>query len=391
MTYHPNLDHVRIRTYFFRLVLWNSDVPLRLVSLFFNVNWCVPRAYTQKVSVVMLLNPKRVVLCLVLLPVCAQEAIAETIRELFDRVHPSVVTIHTLDRSSAVGGLTSMEGLGSGVVVDEFGHVMTAAHVVQTADLVEVEFVDGFETTAAIVYSDPARDVSLLKLDRLPEGMSWSRLGDSDQVQTGDGVFVIGAPLGLNHTLTVGVVSSRRPSASDELSGLLAEVLQTDASINQGNSGGPMYNMEGEVVGIVSHIRSISGGSQGLGFAVAINDAANTLLTDNRPWTGMTGVMISGSVAKALNVPQPYSILVQRTAKNSPSSRFGLRSSRVPVTIGGRELLVGGDIILAVNGIEVSPNFYDDLFESREQLKQELTRLTVLRAGKRTVLTGPPP
>ncbi|MEM9403493.1 MAG: trypsin-like peptidase domain-containing protein [Pseudomonadota bacterium] len=325
---------------------------------------------------------------LVLLPL---DASAGQFQNLFDRVHPSVVTLHTVGRLSTPRGLTSAEGIGSGVIIDEHGHVMTAAHVVQSADLVQVEFVDGFETTAAIIYSDPARDVSLLKLDELPDGMTWSAVGNSDSVRTGDEVFVIGAPLGLSHTLTTGVISSRRPAAPDESSGLLAEVLQTDASINQGNSGGPLYNTKGEIIGIVSHIRSSSGGSQGLGFAVAINDASKTLLTDNRPWTGMTGVMISGRIARALNVPQPHSILVQRTARNSPSSRFGLRSSDVPVMIGGRELLVGGDIILAVNDIDVSPNFDDDLLKNRDQLDNSLTRLTVLRDGKRIVLTGPPP
>ncbi|MEL6300108.1 MAG: trypsin-like peptidase domain-containing protein [Pseudomonadota bacterium] len=322
----------------------------------------------------------------------SQLSVANDVVKTFKKVDPSVVTIHTVGRTTnGFGGQTSMAGLGSGVVIDKQGHVMTAAHVVQTADLVQVEFVDGFETTAAIVYSDPARDVSLLKLDELPKNLVWSKLGNSDDVETGDQVFVIGAPFGLSHTLTVGYVSGRRPAAPDESAGLLAEVLQTDAAINQGNSGGPLYDTGGKVIGIVSHIRSSSGGSQGLGFAVTINDAVETLLTYNRPWTGMTGIVITGKLARALNIPQSHSILVQRTAESSPSSRFGLRPSSIPVLIGGRELLVGGDIILAVNDIAISPTIDEDLLKLRDAKPEALMRLTVLREGKRVVLTGPAP
>ncbi|MEM6513413.1 MAG: trypsin-like peptidase domain-containing protein [Pseudomonadota bacterium] len=322
-------------------------------------------------------------LAFLMLPVIAG---ADSYRRAFKNAEPSVVTVYTVSREASPGsptGAVSQSGIGSGVIVDHDGYVMTAAHVIQTADLVEVEFHDGNTSTAAIIFSDPARDVALLKLDKLPESLAPAPLGDSDRVETGDEVFVIGAPLGLSYTLTVGHISGRRGGNQDMTQGIQAETFQTDAAINQGNSGGPLFNKRGEVIGIVSHIRSLSGGSDGLGFAVTINDAVDTLMGENSQWTGMTGILLTGPLATALNVPQPFSYLVQRTALNSPSSRIGLRPSNVPVTIAGRELLIGGDIILAVNDIEISPDFDAQFRQRRSQMsKGDLIRLKVLRAGK---------
>ena len=324
-----------------------------------------------------------------LLPLSAS---ADSYRKLFQQVDPAVVTLYTVERNPAPNSLTGAvtePGLGSGFLIDEEGHVMTAAHVVQTADLVEVEFVDGERVTAAVVSSDPIKDVALLKLDEVPDDATWAKLGNSDAVQVGDEVFVIGAPLGLSHTLTVGHISGRRPYDDSMMQGIQAETFQTDAAINQGNSGGPLFNQRGEVIGIVSHIRTQSGGSVGLGFAVTINAAVDVLLRNDMPWTGMSGIVLSGPLAEALNVPQPYGYLVQRTALNSPSSRIGLRPSRIPVTIAGQDLFVGGDIILAVDDIEISPDF-DAAFREYTQDMQDgsLLRVKILRAGKVIVLTS---
>ncbi len=323
--------------------------------------------------------------------VCA-DAMGQNYRKLFERVDPAVVTIHTVERNVAVGsptGTVAQPGLGSGFLIDADGHVMTAAHVVQTADLVEVEFVDGTRVTAAVISSDPVKDVALLKLDEVPENAVWTEIGDSDEASIGDEVFVIGAPLGLGHTLTVGHISSRRLTGDGMMQGIQAETLQTDAAINQGNSGGPLFNQRGEVIGIVSHIRSRSGGSDGLGFAITINTAVETLLRNDMPWTGMSGILLAGALAEVLNVPQDYGYLVQRIALNSPSSRIGLRSSNIRVAIAEQEILIGGDIILAVDGIEISPDF-DAAFRAHRLDKPagELFRLRVLRAGRVVDLTS---
>ncbi len=320
-----------------------------------------------------------------------QPASADSYRKLFERAEPSVVLLKTVSREvspQSPTGAVSQAGIGSGILVDHDGYVMTAAHVIQTADLVEVEFYDGWTTTAAIIFSNPAKDVALLKLDKVPESIKPASIGDSDSVRTGDEVFVIGAPLGLSYTLTVGHISGRRGFDDEMMQGIQAETFQTDAAINQGNSGGPLFNKRGEVIGIVSHIRTRSGGSDGLGFAVTINDAVDTLMSENSQWTGMTGILLTGPLARALNVPQPYSYLVQRTALNSPSSRIGLRPSNVPVSIAGQQLLIGGDIILAVNDIPISPEF-DAKFrlQRSEMQKGDTIRLKVLRGGKVVMLS----
>ncbi len=315
---------------------------------------------------------------------------AEDYSELFEQVDPAVVTLHTVERNPSPNsptGAVTQPGLGSGFLIDGEGHVMTAAHVVQTADLVEVEFVDGARVTAAVISSDPIKDVALLKLDEIPENAMWVELGDSDDVSVGDEVFVIGAPLGLSHTLTVGHISSRRPYEDGMMQGIQAETFQTDAAINQGNSGGPLFNQDGEVIGVVSHIRTRTGGSVGLGFAVTINTAIEVLLQNEMPWSGMSGILLSGPLAQALNVPQDYGYLVQRTALHSPSSRIGLRPSRVPVTIAGQELLIGGDIILAIDDIEVSPDFRAEFSSYRDDMQEgSIIELKVLRGGRIVIL-----
>ncbi len=261
---------------------------------------------------------------------------------------------------------------------------MTAAHVVQTADLVEVEFVDGKKVTASVVASDPGKDVALLKLDTLPPNMKPAKLGDSDKVSVGDEVFVIGAPYGLTHTLSVGHISARHANDDGLMSSVEAETFQTDAAINQGNSGGPMFNQRGEVIGVVSYIRSKSGGSVGLGFAVTSNAAVSALFEHRMAWSGMSGMVVTGQLAAALNVPQQWGYLVQKVAANSPAARSGLRPSRIPVKMGGKDILLGGDIILALNDIEISPDVMEQYRNSVvvDERFGSFVTLRVLRAGQ---------
>ena len=283
-----------------------------------------------------------------------------------------------------------MPGLGSGFLIDHEGHVMTAAHVVQTADLVQVEFTNGKKVTAAVVASDPVKDVALLKLDAMPEGIEPARLGDSDKVQVGEEIFVIGAPYGLAHTLTVGHISARHSNDEGIMGGIEAETFQTDAAINEGNSGGPMFNQRGEVIGVVSYIRSKSGGSDGLGFAVTSNDAVSTLFEHRMAWSGMSGIVVTGVLAEAMNVPQAAGSLVQKVASNSPAARIGLRPSRIPANIAGQDLLIGGDIILALNDIDIAPGFMVEFRAKMDELGPgAMINLKVLRAGDVIVLTAP--
>jgi serine protease Do len=316
-----------------------------------------------------------------------------TLAEIFKRVNPAVVEIHTEQSDLPPvprGQPVSVAGLGSGVLISPDGKILTAAHVVQTADAIEVEFLTGEKISARVLSSEPSADVALLQLDKAPRAPFVAKIGDSDAVEIGAPVFVVGAPLGASHTLTVGYISARRrPNAT--LSGMSrAEFFQTDAAINQGNSGGPLFNMQGEVIGVVSHILSHSGGSEGLGFAVT-SKVARQLLEQKSFWSGVGGYMLSGEMAKVFNLPPPGAgLLVQRVAAGSPAEKIGLKGGTTRASIGDDDIVVGGDIILSVMGITMSEP------SSLTLIRQKLTELnvndpvqvTVLRGGKVITLTG---
>jgi S1-C subfamily serine protease len=287
---------------------------------------------------------------------------ANSLSKVFQRVNPAVVVVFTKEHgisSLKPGQIVSVTrgALGSGIVVSKDGLVMTSAHVVQVADAVVIKFLDGSVVGAKVVGSTTQADVALLKLDEVPDNLVAAKLGDSDKMKTGDEIFVIGAPYGVDHTLTVGYLSGRRrpETACDPIFPI--EFLQTDAAINKGNSGGPMFNMDGKVIGIVSHILSQSGGSEGVGFAASINSAKELLLNQNSFWSGLEGYLLSGPLAKALNVPQDAGLLIQRVADDSPGHELGLKPGMIPVRIGNDQLLLGGDIVLEVQGIAISTDY----------------------------------
>lgn len=315
---------------------------------------------------------------------------AQPMRELFQRVSPSVVVIRALDPSLVQSGLAEPgSALGSGVVISNDGKVMTAAHVVQTADRVAVQFHDGRTLLARVVASAPRADVALLQLEGQPTDVAMARLADSDLIAAGDEVFVIGAPYGLHHSLSAGHLSGQAPHAA--VGGVTVEYLQTDAAINAGNSGGPMFNMEGEVVGIVSHILSRSGGFEGLGFAVPSNVAARLLLSRPWFWSGVDFVPLGREMARILNVPQPAGLLIERVAAGSPGATIGLQAGSLPMRIGSEEIRVGGDIVLEVAGRTITPQdtSIDELDTYLAGLSPGTEVLVkVLRAGQVIELKG---
>jgi serine protease Do len=202
----------------------------------------------------------------------APRAEAQDIDELFRKVSPSVVVIRAKGREVGNRGLMTFNEIGSGVVISD-GRVMTAAHVVHAMDEVLVEFLGGEQVPARVVASEPAADLSLLKLAHVPKAAQPARLGDSDKVRVGQQVLVIGAPYGLSHSFSAGWISATWPPNTAYRKMPLAEFFQTTATINTGNSGGPLFNMAGEVIGVVSHNISRGGGSEGLGFVVTIKSA----------------------------------------------------------------------------------------------------------------------
>ena len=315
-------------------------------------------------------------------------AYAQELRDLFRQVKASVVTVRTTEREIAPqskGEFVKTPGIGSGVLISADGKVMTAAHIVQAADRVVVEFTEGKEIPAEVIASVITADVALLKLEWVPTDAVIARFGDSDQAEVGDQVFVIGAPYGLSRTLTAGHLSARH--ANKQLMGGLraVEMFQTDAAINKGNSGGPMFNMKGEVIGVVCNFFSQSGGFDGLGFATTSNLARRLLLEQTTYWSGLEGMIISGKMARIFNVPQEAGLLVQRIAKGSPAELLGLRAGNARATFNDRDILVGGDIILTVAGYEISGDGADfDKIHDRLSALRPGSKLIVkvLRGGK---------
>lgn len=323
----------------------------------------------------------------------------QDISKLYENVLPSVVTIKieekevVTDYTTRTKALVTTEGLGAGVVVSEKGEIMTAAHVVQTAEKVVVQFHNGDEVPAKVVTANVDADVALIKLVWLPKDMQVARLADSDKVRIGEQVFVVGAPLGLSNSLSVGHISGRMKD--DELSDGFSKIefFQTDAAINHGNSGGPMFNMRGEVIGIVSFILSQSGGFEGIGFAVTANVARAELLGKQPFWFGVSFVPLAGELAGLFNLPQPMGLLIQKVATNSPADLAGIRGGIYQMTIEDKELLGGGDIILAIDSFVIKPDLNTAALRSHlANIKPgEEVKIKLLRQGeiKQVVIIAP--
>ena len=314
----------------------------------------------------------------------------QDVSRLYSKVNPSVVTIKVeekevvTDRSTMTKAMVTTQGLGSGVVISESGEIMTAAHVIAAAENVTVTFLNGEVVPAKVVTSNVDADVALVKLIWLPKNLVVAPVADSDLVKIGNQVIVIGAPMGLEHSLSVGHISGRMSdnSMSDNFS--KSEFFQTDASINHGNSGGPMFNMKGEVIGIVSFILSQSGGFEGIGFAVTSNVAKNELLGAQPFWFGLTFEPLTGEVAKVFNVPQEMGLLVQKVATNSPADLAGIRPGIYNMDLEGNKVMAGGDIVLKVGKFVMEPNLNrDDMSKEFSTIKPGTqVPIQVLRGGQ---------
>jgi len=252
-------------------------------------------------------------------------------------------------------------------------------------DTITVEFLGGETVPARVASSEPAADLSMLQLDRVPPGVVVAKLGDSSKVQVGQQVIIVGAPYGLSYSMSVGWISAKWPPNTIYKTMPLAEFFQTDATINTGNSGGPMFDMAGEVIGLVSHNISKSGGSEGLGFVVTINTAKQLLLMKRSFWSGIEGQILSNDLADLLNLPAGTTgYLVKTVAKGSPAEEAGLQGGTKVATIDGQQIVLGGDIILSVDGIQVKSAA--DLIKIRDSLNSlkpgSPFKVTYLRAGR---------
>lgn len=251
---------------------------------------------------------------------------------------------------------------GSGFVLDTQGHILTNAHVVAGADKIRValgsdkSFVD-----ATKVGVDPSTDLALLKVNVDSSKLHPISLGDSTRLQVGDPVVAIGNPFGLNRTVTSGIVSALQRQIDAPNHFTISNVVQTDAPINPGNSGGPLIDGSGRVIGINSQIETGGGGgSVGIGFAIPINTARKVIdeLLHNGQVThaflGITGTTITSDLAGALNLPASQGVLVQDAFKGGPAERAGIKGGETQATVRGQNLLLGGDIITAIDGKKIT-------------------------------------
>jgi serine protease Do len=308
----------------------------------------------------------------------------QSLNEVYRRVSTSVVVIRAQGQEVTADGAVRFKEIGSGVLVSPDGKVATAAHVVHTLENITVEFIGEEPVPARVIASEQWADISIIQVSKVPRDATVSTLVDSDAVLVGDPVIIVGAPYGLSYSLSQGIISARWPPNTVTKDFPLAEFFQTDAVLNTGNSGGPMFTRAGELIGIVSHNITKSGGSEGLGFVVTANTVKKLLVDRNRGWFGVDYVLVSGATAEALNVPQAGGFLVKQVAKNSYSERIGLRGGDRVAIVEGKELVVGGDIMLSIQGIAVNtPEDRARVIKALEAMKPgDDLRVTVLRGDK---------
>ena len=280
---------------------------------------------------------------------------------------------------------------GSGFVWDDAGHIVTNHHVVEGAERVTVVWSDDRELDAEVLGSDPDSDLALLKVTAEPGSLTPVTLGDSDTVTVGQVVAALGNPFGHEFSITSGIISGvGRTIRSGNSPFSIPEVLQTDASLNPGNSGGPLLDRRGQVIGVNTQIISRTGANSGIGFAVPINIAKQVipaLLADgqfNYAWLGISGSTLSPAVADLMDLPRDTrGALVMDVMPDSPAARAGLRGSNQEEMLEGLPVSVGGDIIVAIEGSPVTG--IDDVITylvTQTRPEQQVT-LEVLRDGGR--------
>jgi S1-C subfamily serine protease len=319
-----------------------------------------------------------------------------TLEDLFRETQQSIVQVSgTATNNNMVSGVT----LGSGFVYDNSGHIVTNYHVVAGDNDISITFIDGTVYRASVVGTDQYSDLAVLSVqDDVPtDKLKPLPLGNSSSLRVGQEVVAIGNPFGLSGSMTEGIVSGLNrliPVYQDPLSNVAApafsipDVIQTDAAINPGNSGGPLLDMEGEVIGINSAIFSTTGGFAGIGFAIpsnTIKQVAPSLITTGsyqHPWLGISGIDMTPEIAEAMGLDEPRGFLVIEAAPGGPADRAGIHGGNTPAQLDGREIALGGDVILAINDKDIRK--IDDVLGYLQQATKvgETVTLSVWRDGQ---------
>jgi serine protease Do len=325
--------------------------------------------------------------------------------DLFSKVEKSVVQVASKEDT----GISLGSRLGSGFVYDRNGHIVTNYHVIAggtSEGKVQITFLDGSTYNARLIGGDPFSDLAVLKLEE--ENIPSHKLvplpiGDSTTLRVGERVVAIGNPFGLSGSMTEGIVSGlgrMLPSAEQEeelemipsnptpsAGFLIPDIIQTDAPINPGNSGGPLLNIRGEVIGINTAIFSTTGASAGIGFAIpsnTIKKVVPSLITKGdyqHPYLGIVGVDITPEIAEALGLTETRGFLITDVSSGSPAQKAGIQGGGSLANVNGREIAMGGDVILKVD--EHTVRKLDDVltYLEREKKVGEAVQLTILRNG----------
>jgi S1-C subfamily serine protease len=310
---------------------------------------------------------------------------AELIPDIYDRVSPAVVSI----TARSINPYQAMERIsrvaGSGIIFDASGLVLTNSHVVFGRQSVTVTLDDGTSLPAELVGTDVLFDLAVLRIPSARTGvLPVAPLGDSERLRVGEEVLAIGNPFGLDQTLTRGVISAINRILPNTPMSLKEPLIQTDTPINPGNSGGPLVNRCGEVIGITT---AIMPDAQSIGFAIPISlvkAALPSLLTYGRiirPWLGVQGHLVGRPLRELLRIPLTDGLLIEIVEPGSPAEAAELRGGQLDLTIDGQAVLIGGDIITAVNGKPVDTP--EKLADAMKDLAVGATiRLTVFRGGQ---------
>jgi S1-C subfamily serine protease len=297
----------------------------------------------------------------------------KTIADIYSGARGGVVQVlaTTVVSDNPFFGSQQAHLLGSGFVIDKSGHVVTNYHVVENASKVEVSFSGNDELQAKVVGKDPSSDIAVLRI-KGAEGRALTplELGNSDAVKVGDAVVAIGNPFGLERTVTAGIVSALQREITAPNGFAIDKVIQTDAAINHGNSGGPLLNANGKVIGVNSQIESESGGNDGIGFAVPVNmvkDVVSQLLERGKvehAYIGVETATITRELAANVRLPVDHGVLVEGVRPGSPAAAAGIHGGTTQVVVDGESYLVGGDVITMADGQAI---------ESAEELRSVVT------------------
>ena len=309
--------------------------------------------------------------------------------DIFEKAEPGVVRVNTQRNQTG----DESGGVGSGFVFDKKGHIITNAHVIEDSTKTVVTFLDGRSYNAQIIGVDKDTDIGVIKVNADLKLLHPLSLGDSSNLQVGEPITAIGNPFGLSGSMTSGIIS-QMGRLLDLGSGFsIPDVIQTDAAINPGNSGGPLLNMRGDIVGINTAIQSSTGTNTGVGFAIPSQTVAKivpTLISEGEykhPWIGISGRDIDPDMANVLGLKDALGFLIITVVEDSPASDAGLIGSNKTIKVEGRDYPVGGDIILAVDGIDVRK--IDDILIHLQRVKTvgDEMDLEILRDDRTTNVT----